>query len=317
MTAAASAAADLDRAAAAIAAARRTLLTGLVAADAAAALAACDLAEISGSAVDPGSPETSRPIGPLVARIGSVTAAPEELRDRADLVLLWFCDPEVACPGFLGEFVASADNGPRRRTIAIGPRDVPVAGTDHRHVVAAADTAIDLARLVAARLQGIALDEAACDPTSLAAARELAAALAAAHGVAVVSDWSHDTVGVAAWSTASLVRTLAHAKPAFEIPLGEREDAAIAVCTWRYGAAGAIDRADRDGGRFLTAEGDAVRLIDRREVDCVIVVGDATMPVAAALERVGDEIMIVRLPADADTLRRLVECGGKGKESVA
>jgi formylmethanofuran dehydrogenase subunit B len=317
MTAAASAAADLDRAAAAIAAARRTLLTGLVAADAGAVLAACDLAEANCSAVDPGSPESSRPIGPLVARIGSVTAAPEELRDRADLVLLWLCDPERVCPGFLDRFVAPAVDGARRRTIAVGPRDVAVAGTDHRHVVIAIDTAIDLARLVEALIQGVALDEAAGGPTSLAAARELATALAAAHGVAVVTDWANDAVGLAAWSTASLVRTLAHAKPAFEIPLGERDDAAIAVCTWRYGGAGAIDRADREGGRFLAAEADAVRLIDRREVDCVIVVGDATVPVTAALERAGDEIAIVRLPADEHALRRLVDRVGTARGSVA
>ena len=317
MTADAFADADLDRAAAAIAAARWPLLTGLVAADAAVALAACDLAESVDAAVDPGSPETSRIIGPLVARIGSVTAAPEELRDRADLVLLWFCDPEASWPGFLDRFVAPAPGTVRRRTIAVGPRDVSVSGTDHRHVIAAADTAIDAARLVEALIRDVGIDEAACGSWALAAAREVAAAIAAARSVALVTDWSADAVGLAAWSAASLVRSLAHAKPAFEIQLGERNDAAIAVCTWRYGAAGAIDRANREGGRFRPTEADAGRLIDRREADCVIVVGDATAEVAAALERAGDAIAIVRLPAHADTLRRLVARVAARKGSVA
>lgn len=317
MTAAAFAAADLDRAAAAIAAARRPLLTGLVAADAAVALAACDLAESVDAAVDPGSPETSRIIGPLVARIGSVTAAPEELRDRADLVLLWFCDPQSSWPGFLDRFVAPAEGTARRHTIAVGPRDVSTTGTDHRHVVATADMAIDAARLVEAMIRGIRIDEAACRPVMFAAAREVAAAIAVARSVAIVTDWSVDMVGLAAWSTASLVRTLAHEKPAFEIPLGERDDAAVAVCTWRYGAAGAIDRADREGGRFLAAEADAGRLLDRRETDCVIVVGDATVHVAAAIERAGDAIAIVRLPADPDALRRLATLVATRKGSVA
>jgi formylmethanofuran dehydrogenase subunit B len=93
-------------------------------------------------------------------------------------------------------------------------------------------------------------------------------------------------------------------KPAFEVPLGDRDDDAVAVCTWRYGAAGAIDRADRGGGRFRAAEGDAVRLIDRGEVDCVVVVGEPTAHVAAAIARAAG-LSVVRLPADEAALRPL------------
>ena len=317
MTAADFAAADLDRAAAAIAAARRPFLTGLAATDAATVVAACDLAEAVGAAVDPGSPETSRIIGPLVARIGSVTAAPEELRDRADLVLLWFCDPEAASPGFLGRFVTPPVGTSRRRTIAVGPHDVPVADTAHRHVLAATDKAIDCARLVEAMARAIVIDEAPGDPAPLRVARTIADAVASASTIALVTDWRHDGVGLAAWSTASLVRVISHRKPAFEIPLGERNDAAIDVCAWRFGAAGAIERANRSGGRFLAAEADAVRLIDRREVDCAMVVGAATPEVEAALARAGGDVAVVRLPADAETLRRLADRMGGGKGSVA
>jgi len=53
------------------------------------------------------------------------------------------------------------------------------------------------------------------------------------------------------------------------------------------------------------AEADAVRLIDRREVDCVIVVGAATTEVAAALARAADEVVVVRLPDDEVIVRGL------------
>lgn len=297
-------AAILDRAAAAVAAARRPLVTGLVDAAAAVAVAACDLAEAVAAAVDPGSRETSRVAGPLIARIGAVTAAAEELRDRAELVVLWFCDPERTAPGFLDRFVAPTVHGAARSTLAVGPCDVRPPGTRHRHVTAAAADAIDVARLLEAMIRGVAIDEPAAESAAAPAARAVAAAVTAAGSVAIVSDWSADAVGLAAWSTVSAVRALAHVKPAFELPLGERKDDALAVCTWRYGAAGAIARADRHGGRFRAAEADAVRLIDRRDVDCVIVVGEATTEVTAALAR-ADDVVVVRLPDDEAIVRGL------------
>ena len=295
----------LAHAAVAIAAARRPLVTGLVATDAAVAVATCDLAEAAGAAIDPGSPETARIVGPLLARIGMVTAAPEELRDRADLVLVWFCAPELATPGFLERFIAPPVNGKQRQTIFVGAHGVHPRGTQQRHLALDADMAVDLARLVEAIVRDVAIDAAACHPVALAAARDIATAVAAAHTVAIVTDWSADDVGLAAWSTAALVRSLAHVKPAFEVPLGERDDAAVAVCTWRYGAAGAIERADRGGSRFLAGEANAVRLINRREVDCVVVVGEATAAVAAAVDQAAGALSVVRLAADAATLRSL------------
>lgn len=295
-------AADPDRAVEAITRARRVVVTGLVSADAETAVAACALAESCGAAVDPGSPETSRIVGPLVARIGAVTAAAGELADRADLVVFWFCDPTAGGAGF-----PTVGGRKARRTIAVGPRDATVPETEHRHLVADAGTAVDLARLLEAVIRDIAIDETACPPTTLAAARDVAAAIAAAHTVGFVTDWRHDVVGLAAWATTSLMRTIAQRKPAFEVPLGERDDAAVAVCTWRYGAAGAIARADRDGGRFLPAEEDAVRLIGRHEIDCIVVVGTATPEVEAAIERAGPDVTVVHLPADAAALRRVAE----------
>ena len=145
MTARPPAADATARAVEAITTARRTLITGLVAADAAVAVAACDLAEAAGAAIDPGSPETARVSGPILARIGGVTAAPEELRDRADLAILWFCDPERSAPGFIERFVAPPVNGMPRHTLAVGPADGHMNGPHHHHGGIATAAAVDLA----------------------------------------------------------------------------------------------------------------------------------------------------------------------------
>ena len=45
------------------------------------------------------------------------------------------------------------------------------------------------------------------------------------------------------------------------------------VCTWRFGSPGAIPVASNAGSEFLPAEADAQRLIERDEVDCILIIG--------------------------------------------
>ena len=106
-----------------------------------------------------------------------------------------------------------------------------------------------------------------------------------------------------------LVRTIAHRKPAFEIPLvGLGSKPAANVLTWRYGAAGAIAKVDRAGGRFLPGEASAVRLIERGEIDCVVVVGGLAASVAEALrERKGSVSVITLDDPDPDRLKTYLE----------
>ena len=112
-----------------------------------------------------------------------------------------------------------------------------------------------------------------------------------------------DDTGIDAWSISGLVQALAHRMPAFEIPLGPgiaggaggNVAGAAAVCTWRYGAAGGIARADRDGGEFRPAESDAARLLARREVDGVLALGDLPAPVEAALAAADPAPAVVRV----------------------
>jgi formylmethanofuran dehydrogenase subunit B len=279
-------------------AARRVLVTGHGGLAAETAARACDLAEAVGAAVDFGGLDTAQVAGPSIARIGEVTADPEDLRDRADLVVFWFCDPAADAPDFLQRFVTPATAAGRpRHAIAVGPHAVATSSAADRHLRVAADLAVDLARLLHAAVAGRAV---AAGPL-VAACDALRGVLDAAGCVAFVTD-HRDPVGLEPWSLLGLVRTLAHAQPAFEVPLVP-PGAATVVSTWRYGAAGAIARADRDGAEFRPAECDAARLVARGEVDVVVAVGPPSPAVEAAIAARGTALAVVRIVGD-DAVQR-------------
>lgn len=284
---------DDERTTATLVAARRVLVTGFAAAPVETAALACDLAEALGAAVDPGDIDCGQVAGPTIARIGAVTADPGELRDRADLVVFWFCPPEQAAAFRVAYVTPAIATGRTRRVLIVGPQ----AAAPEGHVAVPRDDAFDLARLLHAAAAGIACRA----PAALAAACDtLRTALDAAGCIAFVT-CHDDPTGLEPWSLAALVRALAHVKPAFAVPLGP--DGA-AVCTWRYGAAGAIARADRAGAAFLPAECDALRLVARGEVDAVVAAGPLPAAVEAAIAVRGDAITVIR--ADEHSLPRLL-----------
>ena len=275
---------EFDVAAAQLAGARRVLVTGLVAAPVELARLACDLAEALGAVVDFGAIDLDRPAGPTIARAGAVTADPEEMRDRADLVILWGCDPARSHP------TIAALLPPRAAMLRMPPTP---AG------------AVDAARLLQHLVRGGELP--AADGPLIDACIAARTAIAQATCVAIVTDGSADPLGLEAWSIVQLVREISRVKPAFEIPLRAADHAAAAaVCTWRYGAAGAIARADRDGGRFQPGEASARRLVERGEVDCVLVIGRLADGVEEAIARRGAGLTVIRMPAEENSLRGMM-----------
>ncbi len=292
------AAAWVNERAAALVAARRVLVSGFADASVETAALACDLAEALGAAVDPGAGDCGQVAGPTIARIGSVTADPDELRDRADLVLLWFCDPDASDPAFTATWLAPPPAAGRpRRVIAVGPHR---AAACQDHVAADPAAACDLARLLHAAVVGVTVPVPS--ETLAAACASLHAALADAECIAIVTGHA-DPIGLESWSLVGLVRALAHGKPAFEVPL-ETAGAGAAVCTWRYGAPGAIARADRTGAIFLPAECDALRLVARGEVDGIVAIGPLPAAVEEAIAARADALTVVR--ADAASLPALL-----------
>lgn len=281
--------------------ARRVLVTGLAAATLEAVAGACDLAETLGAAVDAGTADTARPSGPMLARLGGVTADWEELRDRADLVIVWFHDPAASHPRLWERFVEPPlPDGRRRRVVAIGP------AADHRQMPLPAAAATDAARTLGLLLSGAGGSPpptGGADPAVATACAAVHAAIAEATCVAIVTGPTGDDTGIDAWSSTGLVQAVAHRMPAFEIPLGSgvaggvggNVAGAAAVCTWRYGAAGGIARADRDGGEFRPAEDDAVRLVTRGEVDAVLAVGTLPAGVETAIRAAEPDLAVVRV----------------------
>ena len=298
--------AAIARAALLLVSARRVLVTGLAAATLEGVAAACDLAETLAAAVDAGGPDVAQAAGPTIARIGAVTASWEELRDRADLVVFWHCDPADSHPRFLERFVrAPLACGRHRFTIAVGSRPVLEPQPHHRHLPLPDAAAVEAARCLHVRLLGGMAGDAAI----ASACTALNEAVAAAACVAFVTRSGRDCVGLEPWSMAALVRSLAHEKAAFEVPLGAGlvgpgpdVAGAAAVCTWRYGAAGAITRADRLGGGFAAAEGDARRLVARGEVDAVLMLGPPREPLAAVLRGHDDPPAVVRIESGSDAV---------------
>ncbi|MEX0671315.1 MAG: hypothetical protein WD060_12760 [Pirellulales bacterium] len=313
--------AAIDRAAAMITTARQVLVTGLADATLESITIACDLAEAVGAAVDASSSETSQASGPTIARAGEVTAEWEEVRDRADLVVFWFCDPAASHPRFIERFIVlPTAAGIPRHTIAIGTEPVMPASPTHRHVALPITAAVDAARLIETMVIGVGGGPLCiCDAAVVSGAEAVAAAIATAGCAAIVTKRGADPVGLGPWSAARLVRAIAHTKPAFEIPLAGGIDSganlagAAAVSTWRYGAAGGIAQATRGGGAFLPAECDAIRLIDRNEVDCVVAVGRLPPAIEEAIARRTAALGLVRVapanPMRTDAARPAIHLG--------
>lgn len=302
-------AAAVAEAAAVLRSARRVLVTGLREAPVAVVTAACDVAEAVGAAVDTGTPDLASPLGPVVVRAGAVTADAEELRDRADLVIAWFCDPDAHVPGFSAAFLEPhpVDRAPRQ-VLAVGPEPVAAAG---HHCRLPAEAATDAARLLHATLLGHPVDaDNAAAAVVTDACRQLATAIRRARCVGLMTARGDDPLGLASWAVSLLVRVIAHERPAFEVPLAasgrDAEPSVDDILTWRYAAPGGIARADRMGAAFRPAECAAEPLIARGEVDAVLAVGELPPAVEAAITARGGECALVWIAAHdtaAATLR--------------
>ena len=294
---------------------RRVLVTGCQDATLETVAAAASIAERLGGGFDAGAADAAMLGGPLAARVGRVTADFEELRDRADCVLLWQTDPSQTHPRFIERFLEPAPATGGRRVFVVGAEVAEAASHGWTSVAIpqsqAAEAAVSLQLMLARRAAGTAeqppreLPPRGHELEALLA--EVAAACRAAACVGVVTGGvAEDATGLAAAAVSRLVRALAHTKPAFEIPLaassrGAGPAAAAAVCTWRFGAAGAVALANRDGGRLAPAEADACRLISRHDVDGVLVVGEP--PAAAAAALAGFDGLVVAVGGAAPALR--------------
>ena len=303
---AATAAAAADEAACLLGQARRVLVTGLADAPLETIAAACDLAELLGAAIDVGSADAASPAGPTLPRAGAVTADLAELRDRADLVIAWFCEAETLPSELLADPRGMGRQSGDRRCLAVGPE--PIAGFEHLWLPA--ESAVDAARLLHAILDGHESSTHQSAAAVIDGCLELANAIRRAALIGFLAGASTDPLGLDRWAVSLLVRFLAHDRPAFMVPLAaaagcgtslpqQNAAGATAMLTWRYGAAGGIARADRGGSDFRPGECTATRLITRGEVDAVLAVGRLPSEIEEAIASRAADLAVIRLDCSA------------------
>ena len=291
-------AAAIAAAATRLSAARRVLVTGLNDLTIEGVTKACDVAETLGAAIAPAIDDACHPGGSMIARCGEITAAWEELRDRADLVIFWGHDPADSHPRFVERFVAPPLPCPRR-TIAVGtaPLRAPPS-VDHVHLpLDAEDDDVDLARLLLASVLERPLGAA---PQRLRdAALALRSAIDAARCVGIVTG-RRDPLGLSRFGVIGVVRALSRRLPAFEVPLDSGAHApnaagATAVLTWRYGAAASTARAgDGDG-----ESAGAIDLVATGAVDSILALGRLPPHVDEAISNAINPRGMIRIAPDA------------------
>jgi formylmethanofuran dehydrogenase subunit B len=291
-------AAAIAAAATRLSAARRVLVTGLNDLTIEGVTKACDVAEALGAAIAPAVDDERHPGGSMIARCGEITAAWEELRDRADLVIFWGHDPADSHPRFVERFVAPPLPFPRR-TIAVGrvPLRLPPSA-DHVHLsLDADDDDVDLARLLLASVLERPLGAA---PERLRdAALALRSAIDAARCVGIVTG-RPDPLGLSAWGVIGVVRALSRRLPAFEVPLDSGAHApnaagAKAVLTWRYGANASTARAGDAGG----SPAEAIDLVATGAVDAILALGRLPPHVDEAISTGINPRAVIRIAPDA------------------
>jgi formylmethanofuran dehydrogenase subunit B len=270
-----------DAAAAILRQARAPLVYGLGQTSCEAQRRAVALAEAIGAIVDPAGGGAA---GLAYQAIGSSTATFGEIRDRAELVVVWRADPAISNPRLLGRLRVE-----RRSLVVVDARRTATA--EEADTFIALDAAHDFEALWALRalVTRAPLDRDRAAGLALDALDELAQRLLGARHVAVL----HGALGeLEALGLLSLVRDLSRERHAVTLALRGDGNARGAedVLAWQTGFPAAVSFA-RGYPRANPGELGAAALLERGEVDAALVIA------ADPLEHLP--------PAAADRLREL------------
>ena len=271
----------VDAAAAILGQARAPLVYGLGQTSCEAQRRAVALAEAVGAIVDSGGGAAATL---AYQAIGSSTATFGEIRDRAELVVIWRADPAVTNPRLLSRL--RLDRGARGSRVLVVVDAQRTATAEEADAFIELDAAHDVEALWALRaLAGAApFDRDRAGELPLDALHELVGRLLAARHVALVYGHSGGELDVLALF--ALVRDLSRERHA--VTLGLRGDAnargAEDVLAWQTGFPTAVSFA-RGYPRSHPGELSAAALLERGEVDAALVVASdplGHLPVAAA-----------------------------------
>ncbi len=278
----------IERAANLLAAARYPLVYGLSRATCEAQRIAVEIAQLLEGVLDV---PTNRGSLEAIQSVGEVSCTFGEIRNRADLVVVWNSDLATSHPRFVERFVRReqslrtsrghqpANSSPRVVAIetAIGPSSAPFA--DER-VILRDGSDFDAATTLRAVLKGISLDATDVEKRTgiaLDVWHRLADSMRQArYGVVVMAASSDDSAAVRTREAlAALVRDLnEHTRFAVvELPSAPNSIGAANVASWRIGDPPSIDfwRGDPTSN---VAELTADKILASHEIDAVLVICD-------------------------------------------
>jgi formylmethanofuran dehydrogenase subunit B len=277
-----------DAAAAILRQARAPLVYGLGQTSCEAQRRAVALAEAIGAVVDPAGGGSA---GAAYQAIGSSTATFGEIRDRAELVVVWRADPVVTNPRLLERLrLERATRGSRTLVVVDAQRTATAAEADAFFELDAAD---EFAALWALRAL---VTRAPLDRDRAPLLDDLATRLLGARHVALL--YGDD---VEALALLALVRDLARERHA--VTLGLRRDAngrgAEDVLAWQTGFPAAVSFARGHPREDLSASA----LLERGEVDAALVVASDPLEQLPALRELPTVVVDARATATSQAAR--------------
>lgn len=256
----------LDAAAAILAAARAPLVYGLGAVSCEAQRVAVALAEALGAVIDPAGPLLDGSAGLAFQARGASTATLGEVRDRAEIVVVWRADPATTHPRLFERLRLPGED---RELVVVDTRRTATAERADTFVELDAEREVEALWALRALVAGTALAEgAAADARRLG---DLAARLRSCANGAILH---HVRGPVAAFALSALVRDLARVAHVVAVTLRHEANAAGAedVLAWQTGYPSAVSFA---GGhpRANPGELSAAAVLERGDADAALVVG--------------------------------------------
>jgi formylmethanofuran dehydrogenase subunit B len=262
----------VDAAAALLGEARLPLVCGLGQTDCESQRAAVALAERIGAVIDPAGPEDDGSFGAAAQAIGLSTATFGEVRDRAELVVVWRADPVASNPRLLPRLRLDRNGRAAERTLVVVDAG-RTATADEADELIELPRELDFEALWAMRalVRDVPLDRDLAGRLPLDALERLSDRLRASGYGAVL----HDPAGYAnALALTALVRDLARITHVVALALRQNGNGRGAedVLAWQTGYPAAVSFA-RGHPRARHGEFSAAGLLERGETDAALVVG--------------------------------------------
>jgi formylmethanofuran dehydrogenase subunit B len=265
----------LDEAAAILGQARAPLVYGLGQTTCEAQRAAVGLADAIGAVIDPAGPLLDGASGLAYQTLGASTATLGDIRDRAEVVVIWRADPAATHPRLFERLELPAAN---RELVVVDERRTETAAQADTFVELAAGRDVEALSTLRALVREVPIDATTEPPLD-----ELAARLRGCSNGAIL----HRVVGhVEALALHALMRDLCRITHVVAVLLRREANAAGAedVLAWQTGYPAAVSFA-RGHPRAGPGELSAAAVLERGDADAALVVGSdplEQLPPAAA-----------------------------------